>query len=190
MFRIPFLLAAAAIAVGVVDASACGLRRATGRTTVRVTATVRSCGSPATASPCRATSAETPAACPGGQCPSLSISVDVGGSPQPFGRLLSLHNAERSRRGLGSLSLDLTLCQGAQQAAQAQAERRQCGHFLPLAGAAAENAAAGQPSEEAAHSSWVASAGHYANIVGPYSRVGFGLVDGPNGPYWAARFGR
>ncbi len=115
----------------------------------------------------------------------------VAAAPQPvaFERLLALHNAERARRGRAPLVLDAGLCAGAQNAADAQAQRRACGHFVSLAGASAENCAAGQTSEDEVHSSWTRSPGHFANMLGGYSRVGFGVNYGPGGPYWAARFG-
>src|SRR5262249_14998673 len=107
-----------------------------------------------------------------------------------FERLLALHNAERARQGREPLTMDAGLCAEAQQSALAQAQRRACGHWLGLGGAFAENCAAGQGSEDEVHGSWTRSPGHYGNILGPYTRVGFGVDHAPGGPYWAARFGR
>ena len=190
--RFPFWFGALAALVFLGNADACGGRRSSTSATVKVRTKVRATGACCGSSAAVGVQIPATAPCDGPVCPTTNVSVvvDVGERPGVFGRLLSLHNGERARRGLPPLALDPSLCAGAQQAAEAQAARRSVGHFAPLAGASAENAAQGQATEDGVHSSWMQSPGHQANIVGPYSRVGFGQVNGPNGPYWAARFGR
>lgn len=54
-----------------------------------------------------------------------------------------------------------------------------------------ENIAMGQRSVTSVMSTWKGSSGHYAAIVGPYDRVGFGLQWSTYGvPYWVAEYGR
>ena len=97
--------------------------------------------------------------------------------------LLALHNAARSRSGLPPLVLDERLCAEAQHAANEQARRGQCGHFTSL-GVGGENCAMGQRDEAEAIRSWLNSPGHAANMMGNWTRVGFGRA----GNAWAARF--
>lgn len=60
--------------------------------------------------------------------------------------------------------------------------------------AAAENIAAGQRSVAEVMAGWVASPGHYANLVNPaYRHVGLGHATssaGVYGDYWVQNFGR
>lgn len=98
-------------------------------------------------------------------------------------QLLELHNDARRQRGLPPLVLDPRLIIDAQHSAQVQFERGRMGH-LTLLRLGAENVAWGYRDEAEVTAGWLRSRGHRANILGPYTRVGFGRA----GAYWAARF--
>lgn len=100
--------------------------------------------------------------------------------------LLDLHNAARARVGRKPLVLDAALVAGAQRNADWMRSRGRLSHNGPFRGWSAENAAWGSPplSAEAVMRLWLGSPGHRANILGPYSRVGFAKAGG----YWCADF--
>jgi uncharacterized protein YkwD len=57
--------------------------------------------------------------------------------------------------------------------------------------AISENIAAGQGSAEAVFSSWIASAGHRANMLDcTMQHIGVGIASGSQGIYWTQMFGR
>jgi len=121
--------------------------------------------------------------------------------------VVNLVNQERSARGLAPLARSTTLA--------AQAEQYACeliyydffAHDNPVTGTdlpqraaefsygywvIGENLAAGQPSPQEAVQSWLASAGHRANILSPdFTEIGVGVRTGGDfGVYWVQEFGR
>ena len=97
--------------------------------------------------------------------------------------MLRLHNEARAARGLAPLKNDADLVIAAQRSANAQRQRNQCGHFTPLS-IGGENCAMGHSDEADVTNAWMQSPGHRSNILGSWSRVGFGR----DGNAWAARF--
>lgn len=118
------------------------------------------------------------------------------------GSMLSLHNAERAKRGLSPLAENRLLASAAQLHAEWMADnntlshdrgRERPGDRMTRAGYSwsrcAENIAAGNSSTDATFRQWVNSPGHHANIVGAYKDAGFGRALSDNGTaYWAANF--
>lgn len=103
---------------------------------------------------------------------------------EDFGQtLLALHNSERARSGLASLTLSTDLNREAGAGAAEQARRGRIGHWLGIR-SGSENAAQGQTSESETHYDWMRSPGHRANILGPWSEVGFARC----GSFWTARY--
>lgn len=108
--------------------------------------------------------------------------------------ILALVNYERNCAGLGSLSLDGTLCQMAAvrcpeiattwshtrpDGTNITAVARDFGFRYSVIG---ENLARGQSSSERAVTQWMNSSGHRANIMGNYTRTGIAIqnVNGKN----------
>lgn len=114
-------------------------------------------------------------------------------------RVLSLVNAERTKRGLRALTLHSCLTTKVSQPwAQHMASTGSFAHqeLAPIwstcsgLGALAENIAVGQRTPEAVVSAWMASSGHRANILNPqYTRLGVGIATNGGGtPYWVQNF--
>lgn len=118
---------------------------------------------------------------------STVATVAPAGSTQEV--LLSLHNAERQKAGLPALVLDDSLNASAQAWSDEMARRRSMTHGG--GGFDGQNIAWNQSSPEAVVSDWMNSSGHRRAILNSgYTRVGFGLTNGANGPYWTTNFGR
>ena len=122
-------------------------------------------------------------------------------------RVVELTNAERARAGLAPLMINPNLVGAAQGYAEVLAsgdcfahtcgpvpelERRieQAGYTAWIA--LGENIASGYPSPEQVVATWMASAGHRANILNPdFAEVGVGLAPGGRhgGISWVQAFG-
>ena len=111
--------------------------------------------------------------------------------------LVQRHNAQRA--GLPALTRDARLDRAAQLHAENMARQGRMSHVLDGRGPGArvcdqgvcrigvgENVAVGQRSTGEVMRSWMASAGHRANIQGRYSRIGVGY----SGGYWCVVFAR
>lgn len=123
----------------------------------------------------------------------------------PLAEVLTRTNAERTRRGLGELTVDTRLARAAHAHSADMVRRGFFAHENPdgqqvwdraaAAGYAyrkvAENIAAGQRSAEEVVLGWMNSPGHRANILdAELSEIGVGRVEGgPYGVYWTQVFG-
>jgi uncharacterized protein YkwD len=132
--------------------------------------------------------------------------VGQPGSPQVH-EIIELTNHERSRAGLASLRASSALARAAQLQANQIARARRLDHVLPKEPhprpedrleaadyeweAWAENLAFG-PSPARVVASWMASAGHRANILNPrYTEFGVGIARAAGGRvYYVQVFGR
>jgi len=95
-------------------------------------------------------------------------------------------NAARARSGLGPLTADSQLMNGARNHARWMAQNRNMSHGSGVT----ENIAMGQTSASGATSSWMQSSGHRANILGGgHTRIGVAMARSANGtPYWCQQF--
>ncbi|RKP08172.1 CAP domain-containing protein [Thamnocephalis sphaerospora] len=114
-------------------------------------------------------------------------------------------NRARANNGLPALGLSEGLKNIAQAHSTLQARLEKMAHDLlgqsfvdrakSLASAfgirgSAENVAAGQKTPKEVFESWMKSAGHYKNIMGPHTHMGLGAAKGNNGQYyWTQDFG-
>ncbi|KAJ2720694.1 hypothetical protein GGI07_004461 [Coemansia sp. Benny D115] len=111
--------------------------------------------------------------------------------------MLNRVNAVRAAAGRSPLSLDTNLNSIAQKHSQYQSSINSMTHSDPAGSlgtrltadniswrGAAENIAWNQPDVAAVMSAWINSSGHYANMVGDYTRVGFGVYN----RYWTQDF--
>jgi uncharacterized protein YkwD len=118
--------------------------------------------------------------------------------------LLGCHNEARIKAKLPPLTIDPQLTRAAQAHAVAMAKAQVMSHGnlgdgdfpdrifaagYPPRSAVAENIAWGQPDAETAFADWMDSAGHRANILGPYTQCGFGTAMVAGRIYWCADFG-
>jgi hypothetical protein len=117
-------------------------------------------------------------------------------------RVVDLVNAARARNGLGALTCDPAAVQAAQAHSRDQCQmgwmshtgsdgssagdrlRRAGGRF----GGWGENVAYGTSSPEGVHDMWMNSPGHYANIMGGFSRIGVGHDPCGGSHYWTEAF--
>jgi len=128
--------------------------------------------------------------------PDVSEPPAVAPHERELAPLLELHNKERAKRGLDLLELDDGLCNYAQNHAESMSKRNSLYHSSMSsltkasgAGSVAENIAWGQSSEEEVLKSWMGSWGHKNNILGPYSKMGFGISKDKDGrKYWCVVF--
>ncbi|WP_245158862.1 CAP domain-containing protein [Blastococcus sp. TF02A_35] len=148
--------------------------------------------------------APTTAAAPVAQAPRVAAAAPA---PAPSGSsreaaVIALVNQQRAAAGCGPLVADAGL---AAVAAAHSADMRDRGYFDHVdpsgqdpfdrarsAGQAAraENIAMGQRDAAAVMDAWMNSAGHRANILDcDLSRLGVGVADGGNGPWWTQLFG-
>jgi uncharacterized protein YkwD len=117
--------------------------------------------------------------------------------------LLDGHNRERSRESLPPLALDPLLNKAAQRHADDMAAHHKMAHegsdgSTPAqrlarldypAMASGENVAEGWREVPRVMKGWMESPPHKANILGKFTRVGFGLArDDDGNPYWSAEF--
>lgn len=126
--------------------------------------------------------------------------------------LLTLHNTERTARGLPALTLDVTLIRAAAVIAVDNAERDRMSHQAAdgswpwhraercgFSGVEVAENLCRQPftpghntrTPEWAVEGWMASPGHRANLLGDSNRVGFAMRDAASrNRYWVAVYGR
>jgi uncharacterized protein YkwD len=145
----------------------------------------------------RATAADDP---PSPEKPSLATDHDPEMVAQA---LLDGHNRERLKEKLPPLALDPTLGRAAQLHSSDMAAHHKMTHdgsdgSSPfdrikrqdyLFQTAGENVAYGWRTVDAVVSGWMDSPPHKANILGKFTRVGFGFkVDDKGTPYWTADF--
>lgn len=123
-------------------------------------------------------------------------------------RMLAAVNAVRADAGVPPLRPCAALRRAAQDYAMVMASRDHFGHVGPDGRApgdrirsqgyawkaVAENIAAGQVSIDEVMAAWIASPGHYANLISPAVRhVGLGYAGSSGstyGAYWVQEFGR
>jgi len=117
-------------------------------------------------------------------------------------QLLIAHNQQRANAGLAPLTINPKLQLAAQQHSDYQAKVKQMAHegigdgtpFTRMQAdgyqfsSAGENIAWNQQTVAAVMTAWMNSAGHKANILGPYKEVGLAVAYNP-GPYWTVDFG-
>lgn len=118
--------------------------------------------------------------------------------------IFTLVNLERTKRGKVSLRQVAALTDAAIDHADLMAARGIESHQLPgeaplpdrlsMAGyrwaAYAENVAEGYPTAEAVVAAWVASPGHFADMMGPYADTGVGVaLDSRGRPWFCQVFG-
>jgi uncharacterized protein YkwD len=116
--------------------------------------------------------------------------------------VLALVNQERAAAGCGAVSADGALAAVALAHSADMRDRGFFSHTNPegldpfdraaAAGlsARAENIAYGQPDAAAVMTDWMNSSGHRANILDcSLTRLGVGVAEGGNGPYWTQLFG-
>ena len=112
-----------------------------------------------------------------------AVQTTRGGSHEQ--QLLQLVNAERTRRGLSSLTMDSSLLNGSRSHSAVQSSRRSMHHASNLQGARAENVAMGNMSPQRVMQMWMNSPGHRRNILNPSFKT-FGGAR--SGSYWTQRF--
>lgn len=102
-------------------------------------------------------------------------------------QLIEKTNAERTRRGLPALAIDLKLVKSARDHAAWMTRSRTLRHTNR---AVAENIAMGQSSTAEAMRSWMNSSGHRANILrGSHRKIGVAAYTTPGGTiYWCQQF--
>lgn len=119
--------------------------------------------------------------------------------PYDMNKLVSLHNAARSRSwwSLKPVSRDERLMAYAQDWADTMARRNRMVHsamrdVMALGfSSVAENIAWNQRTEEAVMNAWLWSPGHRWNVMGSsYTAIGCGVADAGRGPYWCVVFGK
>ncbi|EGG21249.1 hypothetical protein DFA_01127 [Cavenderia fasciculata] len=116
---------------------------------------------------------------------------------------LGLVNNVRAQNGKNPLVLSPCLQLAAQYHSNYQKSITTMTHDSPLGGlfarmqafgaasmsSAAENVASGYSSDDAVVAGWVASSGHFANIIGNYQYFGVGMATTSSGtPYWTQQF--
>jgi uncharacterized protein YkwD len=118
--------------------------------------------------------------------------------------LLAAHNAERQRSGSKPLTMDTRLNTAALKHSQWMASSQNLNHVSPSGSAKDRMKAEGyQPSDwgenigQGAHNAgemmraWLSSPGHARNIRdSDFTEVGFGVVNGRNGPWWTVVFAK
>lgn len=119
--------------------------------------------------------------------------------------LIAAHNKERAERKLPPLVAEPRLTAAAKAHAADMASHKKMAHEGSDGSAPAdrvrregytylktgENVAEGQESVESVMDAWMNSPHHRENILGDFTEVGVGRVDGPDGmAYWCVDFGR
>lgn len=119
-------------------------------------------------------------------------------------QVITLTNAERTKRGLAPLKADWQLSRVARYKATDMRDKNYFSHTSPTYGspfkmitdfglsysAAGENIAAGQTTPQAVVNAWMNSPGHRANILSTkYTEIGVGYASGGSyGCYWSQMF--
>jgi uncharacterized protein YkwD len=108
--------------------------------------------------------------------------------------LLNLHNKEREKKGLKIFSIDEGLMKYAQNHADKMISMNRLTHsnisslLAKYDGYVGENIAYGQKDEESVLKAWMNSYTHRSNILGSYSKVGFGVAKKEDEIYWCVVF--
>ena len=134
-----------------------------------------------------------------GQCAALAGSMKTTLSVQTAlaNEVARQVNAERARKGLGTLSINPELTRAAQ--VRAMEITRKFSHTRPdgtswrtvSRAAYGENIAVGQRTADKVMAAWMTSSGHRANILRPsYGSIGVCAVVSGNVTYWVQLFGK
>ncbi|CAM4244635.1 putative YkwD family protein [Paenibacillus endophyticus] len=131
---------------------------------------------------------------PGTQAPATqNPSGEKAATGQFEQQVLQIVNAERSKAGLGALSMDSKLANMAMVKAKDMSDNNYFDHNSPTYGSpfdmmrqfqityssAGENIAKGQPTAERVMNDWMNSPGHRANILnGSFSKIGVAYYNG------------
>jgi len=115
-----------------------------------------------------------------------SIATDSGASLSATeAAVVARTNDARAKRGLGPLSADASLMNGARRQASWMARNRNLSHGQGVT----ENIAMGQSSASETVADWMRSDGHRANILGAHSRIGVAMARAADGTvYWCQQF--
>ena len=115
-----------------------------------------------------------------------SIATDSGASLSATeAAVVARTNDARAKRGLGPLSADASLMNGARRQASWMARNSNLSHGQGVT----ENIAMGQSSASEAVADWMRSDGHRANILGSHSRIGVAMARAADGAvYWCQQF--
>jgi uncharacterized protein YkwD len=115
-----------------------------------------------------------------------SIATDSGASLSATeAAVVARTNDARAKRGLGPLSADASLMNGARRQASWMARNRNLSHGQGVT----ENIAMGQSSASEAVADWMRSDGHRANILGAHSQIGVAMARAADGTvYWCQQF--
>ena len=115
-----------------------------------------------------------------------SIATDSGASLSATeAAVVARTNDARAKRGLGPLSADASLMNGARRQASWMAHNSNLSHGQGVT----ENIAMGQSSASEAVADWMRSDGHRANILGSHSRIGVAMARAADGTvYWCQQF--
>ena len=115
-----------------------------------------------------------------------SIATDSGASLSATeAAVVARTNDARAKRGLGPLSADASLMNGARRQASWMARNRNLSHGQGVT----ENIAMGQSSASETVAEWMRSDGHRANILGSHSRIGVAMARAADGTvYWCQQF--
>ena len=115
-----------------------------------------------------------------------SIATDSGASLSATeAAVVARTNDARAKRGLGPLSADASLMNGARRHASWMARNRNLSHGQGVT----ENIAMGQSSASETVADWMRSDGHRANILGAHSRIGVAMARAADGTvYWCQQF--
>ncbi len=115
-----------------------------------------------------------------------SIATDSGASLSATeAAVVARTNDARAKRGLGPLSADASLMNGARRQASWMARNSNLSHGQGVT----ENIAMGQSSASEAVADWMRSDGHRANILGSHSRIGVAMARAADGTvYWCQQF--
>ncbi|GHF49526.1 hypothetical protein GCM10010218_33540 [Streptomyces mashuensis] len=117
--------------------------------------------------------------------------------------VVALVNAERAKAGCRPLRADAGLARLAQSFSDDMARRQFFDHTDPdgrtpwdraarrgVRNLGGENIARGHPDPRSVVDAWMRSSGHRANILNcDYKRIGVGVHQGSNGPWWTQDFG-
>ncbi len=115
-----------------------------------------------------------------------SIATDSGASLSATeAAVVARTNDARAKRGLGPLSADASLMNGARRQASWMARNSNLSHGQGVT----ENIAMGQSSASEAVADWMRSDGHRANILGSHRRIGVAMARAADGTvYWCQQF--
>jgi uncharacterized protein YkwD len=108
--------------------------------------------------------------------------------------LLNLHNKEREKKGLKPMSIDEGLMRYAQKHSDKMLNSNRLIHsnisslLSDHDGYVGENIAYGQKDEQSVLKAWMSSYPHRSNILGSYTKMGFGISKNEDEIYWCVVF--